>query len=400
MINPGQLLKKAMRPWADGSFLRGWLCNEDPFPLVVDFGKPSGRQLRDDFADVRKWIATLKHNSKENKGLGYTIDYRTVNHHQLGRQHLPHRIYFASRDDWLHTIGKEQAFNSFKRLAHLTSERQPELFSYLVNKPLKALAHRDDWARLLAVCRWFKDNPNPDRYLRQLDIPGVDTKFIETRKGLLSDLLSCVLDDTGMDHRVTGLARHGFERRFGLKYDQPQVRFRILDDKIAMEGLTDLCLPIEDVRSNDFGATAVFITENKINGLAFPPTAGALIIFGLGYGIELLADITWLSDKQITYWGDLDTHGFAMLSQVRGYFPQTRSLLMDRDTLLRHRHLWVTETPAKRFTGGLVNLTGAENDLFCELKENRWGRDVRLEQERIAFSHLLQALAKPGRPWK
>lgn len=42
-------------------------------------------------------------------------------------------------------------------------------------------------------------------------------------------------------------------------------------------------------------------------------------------------------------WGDIDTHGFAILDRLRRHFPQVRSMLMDRATLLAHEGQWVTE---------------------------------------------------------
>ena len=38
----------------------------------------------------------------------------------------------------------------------------------------------------------------------------------------------------------------------------------------------------------------------------------------------------------LVYWGDLDTHGFAILNRLRECFPHARSMLMDRATLLAH----------------------------------------------------------------
>ena len=35
--------------------------------------------------------------------------------------------------------------------------------------------------------------------------------------------------------------------------------------------------------------------------------------------VSLLKDISWLHKSDIYYWGDLDTHGFQILSQLRGY---------------------------------------------------------------------------------
>jgi hypothetical protein len=35
----------------------------------------------------------------------------------------------------------------------------------------------------------------------------------------------------------------------------------------------------------------VYITENEINFLAFPPVAASMVIFGAGYGFNLFADV-------------------------------------------------------------------------------------------------------------
>ena len=50
------------------------------------------------------------------------------------------------------------------------------------------LEHSEDWAKILAVLVWFRANPRPAMYLRQVDIAGVDTKFIEARRSLLTEL--------------------------------------------------------------------------------------------------------------------------------------------------------------------------------------------------------------------
>ena len=92
----------------------------------------------------------------------------------------------------------------------------------------------------------------------------------------------------------------------------------------------------------------IFITENKINGLTFPDMPLSLIIFGLGYGVQSLKKVEWLKSKQILYWGDIDTHGFSILSMIRHYFPDIRSFLMDKRTLLHFKDMWVKEPEKKR----------------------------------------------------
>jgi hypothetical protein len=393
VISLEEIRKKAGGPWENGAFLKAWLRGESLFPIRIGLGPPSGKKLSNAFAEVQAWIRTLHQHGKAALSYGYAIDERPINHRQIGPQQLPYQLRFETPDDWLRFIEKTSDFADFERLTQETRERLPDLAGFLEEKPLEVLSHRADWSRLLTVCEWFRGHPQPNLYIRQLDIPGVDTKFIESRKGLLKVLLDRIPGIGVNVPEVSGISKHGFERRFGLKYDPPLVRLRLLDERLAVGGLTDLCLPIGDVMGRDFGAATVFITENKINGLSFPPVSGALIIFGLGYGIEILAEIEWLKDKRIYYWGDIDTHGFAMLSQIRGYFSWTRSLLMDTETFLEHRPLWGTENTARRFTGNLSNLTATEAHLFSELKDNRWGDRLRLEQERIAYSRVRQTLA-------
>ena len=71
------------------------------------------------------------------------------------------------------------------------------------------------------------------------------------------------------------------------------------------------------------------------------------------------------------YWGDLDTHGFAILNRLRQRFPRARSILMDRDTLLAHQSQWVTEPTPTR--AALDRLTPAEQELYADLVDGTFG---------------------------
>jgi hypothetical protein len=98
-----------------------------------------------------------------------------------------------------------------------------------------------------------------------------------------------------------------------------------------------------------------------------------------------------LQSKAVYYWGDLDTHGFAILDSLRAIFPSVRSFLMDRETLLLHRALWVEEPEPCH--NPLPRLSQAEQEVYEELRCDRLGLRVRLEQERIAFGHIERTLA-------
>jgi hypothetical protein len=112
---------------------------------------------------------------------------------------------------------------------------------------------------------------------------------------------------------------------------------------------------------------------------------------GLGYGVGTLARVPWVMRARCTYWGDLDTHGLAILSRARLQLPHLESALMDERTLLHHRDLWVPENP-QYGAAELPLLTPAEQSLYSGLKQQRWGVNVRLEQERIAWSYAWNVL--------
>ena len=88
----------------------------------------------------------------------------------------------------------------------------------------------------------FIDNPKPDCYLRELSIANVDTKFIERHKGIIKSLLDILLPESPINREYENLSHHGFEKRFSCRYEQPRIRFRLLDQQMTCEfnGLSDI----------------------------------------------------------------------------------------------------------------------------------------------------------------
>lgn len=97
----------------------------------------------------------------------------------------------------------------------------------------------------------------------------------------------------------------------------------------------------------------------------------------------------WLDQKNLVYWGDIDTHGFAILNSVRRSFAGARSMLMDRTSPLAHESHWGAEPNPTR--EHLELLSPDEASLYTDLAEGVLGRSVRLEQERISYTAIEQA---------
>ncbi len=159
--------------------------------------------------------------------------------------------------------------------------------------------------------------------------------------------------------------------------------------------ITELRLRTDELATIELPVRTVFVVENEVSYLAFPDVPDAIVVFGEGlFGLATLEALPWLHRKEIVYWGDIDTHGFAILNRLRERFSSVRSILMDRETLLAHDAQRVTEP--KPTTEPLLHLTEAERSLYEDLIEDRFGPAVRLEQERIRFSMVRRALA----PWQ
>jgi hypothetical protein len=387
---PSDLRKQVLRVWERGKILAAGITGETLFPLKLSMRRPEAHAIGHSFEAVRRWIRELEENSRSCKGFGYEIEWADVNHRQLGRNKMPTRVAVPTESDALRFIGMEREGKRFRALAQVTIERFPALAQWLSRRPLVVLEHAQDWPRILDVLTWFRDHPRSNLYLRQVDIPGVDTKFVEGRKALLSELLDIVLERNPPAEAVA----QTFEQRCGLRTKPSVIRFRVLDSRIAIASLSDLTIPASDFAALNIAARHIFITENEVNGLAFPEFAEAIVVFGLGYGVELLHTASWMAGRHIYYWGDIDTHGFAILDRLRGRFPNVRSFLMNRETLLAHRSLWVQEQAPYR--AALSRLDEDERAVFDDLVHDRLGEKVRLEQERISYTFVEENLKAIG----
>lgn len=352
------------------------------FPLRVPLTGPRSAELAERWSDARDWVDRHEH------ATGYRVEWRTVNDRALGRQRLPAVAWIDTVDAAAALCGTTRALAQFRAALDVTP---PEMREWVGRHPHKVLDVGDDWPLLLKVVRWLAEHPDPQVYLRQVDVPGLHTKVIEAHRRTIASMADAV--------GVAGLPTEGhgwFERRYGFRTKPTLVRLRALDHSARLVGsLSDMALRVEEAANVTPPLRRVFIVENEINYLSFPEVPESIVIFGQGNEAPtVLGGLPWLRDVQCWYFGDLDTHGFAILDRVRGVLPDIRSLLMDRDTLLAHRHAWTTEPSQSSRT--MTRLTPDEAALVESLRGAEFGERVRLEQERIGWSWLVAEVANAG----
>jgi hypothetical protein len=369
---------------------RNWLMGKGQWPLTMNLGMPMERDVADNAAAVRSWVETWS----SWRGPGELL-WEERQWSRLGRQRLPAAVQFSSAAQVATAVRQGERWGrAASRHAALT-RRWPVLADtpqLVRNFDVLADYADEDFDRLFALLAWLEANPDSGLYTRQLPVAGLDTKWMEKRRGLVVDLMQSIYDRC---------SERDFHLLCGLRKPPHRLRFRVLCPvlRASVGGLRDIEAPLEELAGLAINPKLAVVVENLETGMALPDMEGAVAFIKLGNAVGALAGLPWLHRLPGIYWGDIDTHGFAILSRARAAMPGLISMMMDEGTLLSHRPLWVEE-PVQNSDVLPDFLTAEEGTLYQSLREHRWGNNIRMEQERIdwikameIFSALAERLA-------
>ncbi|MDA3937829.1 MAG: DUF2220 family protein [Spirochaetia bacterium] len=380
LVDLKQIKTRLIGQWEKGRFLKDYLDKKELFPLYIPLKGPNPSEMVDNFTEVKDWVQEIR---KKCEQQDIPLEWKKVNHRQLGRNELPQKISFSSIQELALFLGKDRELKIFLEGFDQLRFKFPGLILWTLKYPFDLIKSQADLEKLISILEWRIENSKPLIFLRQLSLSGVDTKFIESYKRLLSQWFDIILNLDEVNWDIKGVSK--FEERYGFLSRPELIRFRLLDPHERIGGFSDISVPTEEFSHYIPKSKRIFITENDVTGLAFPPLKDSMVVFGRGYNFENLVQSRWLHEKELWYWGDLDTHGFAILSQFRGIFPSVRSFLMDRETLMAHKVHWGEEkTPC---TSELSHLTKDESSLYDELRFDSIKPNLRLEQEFIGFAY-------------
>jgi len=160
-----------------------------------------------------------------------------------------------------------------------------------------------------------------------------------------------------------------------------------LGDKLRLVA-DDISVPLSEARRFDWAGFWIVITENKMNFLTLPQLPNALGIWGGGNAAQLLTALSWLKNCRVLYWGDMDVHGFHIVSRLRSVFPHMTTAMMDSLTLDDCSKLIVKANVATYEETSC--LTIAEQKAYQRVKANQ----ILLEQEKIPYAYAVERLHK------
>lgn len=351
----------------------GWLAGSDK-PLSWPLHPPSEREALASTDEVSRWAQEWQHM----QGEGVRVEWVERAWRSLGRQSLPTHVN-ATATGVARLSGHAEVWERAVGVVEMLHRSWPPAdFSVALPTVAKRVGDlaETEATSLVTVLAWLAAHPETDLWERELPVEGVDTKWLEKHRGLVSPLLMAVAD------RGPGLRRHGLG-----------FRVRVLDPSLH-HGPADFTVDLAGLGRLEVRPSTVVVCENLTTVATLPGMHGTVAVHGMGFAASLLADVPWIRDARVVYWGDLDTYGFHILGQVRAALPQAESVLMDIETLEAHRALAVREP--RPYRGPVGHLTLAELRALAAVR----AQDLRLEQERIprewAWPRLLAVAGRAG----
>lgn len=391
---PEDIRTRVGRRWRSGQLLRLWAANEPFCEIDLPLRGPTARDLADHLEDARAWDNAIRRASAG--GRAFDVVDAHVGGRHLGRSTIPRRARLTSFDQVWQLLGVHDQVERYREILHRAAEfdaaggpssatSRPR--EWALEKPLIALQLAPVWPQVLSAFKWLTLNRGSGKYLRQVSVPGVHTKFIASHRQVLADMLEVrrgagdFLTDLGLSATPTFLRMRFHPGAFGMP-----------------ESITEVQLQAPEFHTlataAGGGVEHVLVIENEITYLSVPVPAGGVVMWGRGYAVHNPAAVEWLRQRRVTYWGDLDTHGFAILNRLRRHLPNVRSVMMDERTLLAHQDHWVSEPQPTN--ADLTHLTPQELRTYRDLVTDRFGDRVRLEQEYISWPWALEHLAAVG----
>lgn len=381
MITPEDIRKKARNKAP--SVLQEQLSGGESslLPWKVPFRTPRERDMT--WKQVDQWRRTLEQSSKAQLGYGYTLVMERKRFH--GTNEIPTSIVFETADDLYRFAEWEgSAARARDAFAQLTSAF-PATRDWALRNLGSLIEHAPEWPDLIRCLRAYQAHPRPGCYRREFTA-APHSKYFEIHAKVLAELLNLTAP-TGAIHTDS----EDFDRRFGFKKAPAMAWVRFLDPGYQPAGIPDdfMALPITAIRRMPLPERALF-SENKIPLLSLPRYRDTIGFFSEGMAAARFAAFPELRNKTVYYWGDLDCHGLAILSQVRAFCPQVIPVAMDTTTFRQHEQ-WAVKTNIN-LPAAPTNLTPEELNLYHHLHTH----NLRLEHERIPHAYVLDAVEKLG----
>lgn len=380
---PGEVVAELRkREWDNPGRLKSRLLGDRSFPISRPLKPPTGNQALDDVAHFHAYIGAWMKWPKAEQ-----VVWEPRKYQQLGEHSVPVSLKVDSIQALIEALGGDAVERSHRWAARMNPllEIEQKLFPVLVKQlPALELLSVTDVELLAKTLLQLKPGMGEGLYRRALPLVGVDSKFVETYQALLVALLDGLHDQ--QVSMVGGL--EPWLCCIPVPNNWLFVRPLCPATRRALAGFSLLKISLDQLLEQPLPGMRILVVENIQSGFALPQLPNTVAVFGGGRNTSWL-QAEWLSQKEIGYWGDIDTWGLKILAEVRLRQPHVQALMMDGFTLAAHIERGVDEpSPTDAPSAGL---TLEELDLFESLRARERGVG-RLEQERLSQDFIVSRL--------
>jgi len=377
MKSPIELKLRLRRQWDHATTRESRLLGgQEAWPIILSIGKPKPSVMRDDLDRVKRHVEDWR-KTTVGEVAWEAVQYRATDE----PVEVPMQWRIHRPTDWVSICTDATIRNEFDALSAFVGEADSCFHNVLVRrrslwrgKPLNEVIQATRLARAL------EPGCAEGRPLRTLSLEGIDTKFFERNSRLVTTLLDARFDDE--------VSRLGLEVFLGAFVEG--------DHWLLLMDLDGGLLPFRkqrvassDLKSVSLPGTRLLIVENETCQHQLPELPGTIAILGAGFDLGWTESRSW-DEKQVGYWGDIDTWGLQFLSHVRRNVKHVKPLLMNAEAYDAHRNAAVTE-PVVAGSECPIGLTLDEQRLYRRLLTEPEGR---LEQEFLPTQTIHQTLRR------
>lgn len=420
------LLTLKNKYWLNSRNLKSLLSGGASFPLVVPLKPPRGNAAIQNIGHFQNFVSSWKSFSQDStngagqerddsKSKGCEVVWEKRNFRSLAEQDVPTHLNILDigslacilgsdeerqLQDWLSKIRyifeslssqsyfpqsqSHQASSDEGSSSHDSSLRGSDqnLFQALIDH-LETLDsfEQGDLKLLVSLLPQLQKGMGQGCYLRALPVTFVDTKFIEKNLRIIESVVTALVDRSVKDIGLMSWLDCKEKPR-----DWLLVKPLCQETRSLLGGLPLLRLSSDTLQEFELPARNILVIENEQSCLALSDVHNTIAVSGGGKNVSWMK-AGWLADKNVGYWGDIDSEGLAILSDARSRLSSITPLMMDELTVKTFAERMVPEPDS--VSKDPVALTETELALFKGLRADQYA-DKRLEQERLPMEYVAQ----------
>jgi hypothetical protein len=375
--SPDALGAQLTRQWQSADRREHLLLDPQAWPQTIAIGGPAASVFTQQTALVREHIARWRA-----VAVG-EVQWQEVKFRSAAeRVSLPQHWLLRSAEEFSDATRDAQVQLELQRLRYLLNRVDSRFHTLLVRqRALWRDRNDDEVIHATALANALEPGIAGGRPLRALAIAGIDSKFMERHRALVTALL-----DIRFDGQASQLGLNSFLDAA----DEGEHWLLVVPLSPGLLPFAQQRVRARELRETPLPANHILLIENDRCLHLLPTLPDTIAILGSGLDLAWLrAD--WLYERNLGYWGDMDTWGLRMLAYARTIQSNLTPLLMYQDLFERISGRLAVPEPA---TAGPIppdGLDRIEQAFYRHLLDQAKGR---VEQEFLPRDIVMNALSR------